>query len=151
MTLEDLIPKPAEFYLSKTDKTYKLRPFNIEDSTYLVSKYGKEGVERMLAEKTGTFLDKCRIVYLLLSDEDRADFQYSEKKGFDEEGRPLDRKVSSGPHKLCFAVTGIVEVQEVTLAMLKTIGVSQPIIDKLEIKEAQKKTRKKSKRRTGKK
>jgi len=149
LTLAELIPKPAEFYLSKMKKTYKLRPFNIEDGVYLRDTYGENDIVGMFSDN-GTFLDKCIIVYLLLSDEDRADFQYSEGKGFDEVGRPVEKKVSSGPQKLCLAVTGIKEVQDVTIAMLKTMGISQPILDKIEIKEVQKK-RKKRKKRIGKK
>lgn len=149
LSLEDLIPTPAEFYLSKTKKTYKLRAFSIEDSVYLLNKYGRETVDKMLTTSTA-FLDKCIIAYLLFSDEDRADFPYEEiEHGIDEEGRPVKNKALTGPQKLSKAVYEVKEVQDLTMAVLRSIGISQPILDRLKIEQSQKKSR--PKRRTGKK
>lgn len=141
VTLNALIPKPSEFTLSATKKTYKLNPFSADDTVWVTDKFGEDGIKKIFG---GKFRDLCAIVYHLLSDEDRADFPYEEdENAVDDDGKKFKR-VLTGPVKLCDTIRGGAEITAVQKALLECIGMSQPLLDKLEVK--QEKAEKKSRR-----
>lgn len=141
VTLDALIPQPAEFTLSATKKTYKLRPFSADDSVWVINKFGEDGLDKVFK---GRFRDLCAIVYHLLSDSDRADFPYEENENaIDDDGKKFKR-VLTGPLKLCDTIRGGAEITAVQKALLECFGMSQPLLDGLEVK--QQKAEKKSRR-----
>lgn len=133
ISLEDLIPAPAELKIS--DKTYVLRPISLEDQLWASRKFGENMHENL---NKLSFDQICQIVYHQMRDEDRGDFPYEEKEGFDDDGKPT--KVSrSSWQKIAGQMTTLGHKLEMTKAFFTTVGISQPILDKIEIEEIKKK------------
>lgn len=134
ITLEDLRPQPAEFYLRKTDRTYPLRAIGLEDEVWLRSTFG----DRLKEIMAGTDMDGLgRIVWRLMREEDRQSFPASEIQETDESGDT--RTVRKGGVALLVSnICGLAEKLCIYNALMQTIGISKPILDELMQEELKK-------------
>lgn len=127
LSLEDLRPQESEFYLRKTDKTYKLRAITLRDEKWLASTYGarlKEIFEQVQMDEI------CQIVFRLLSDEDKKDFAIREIEELNEKGEKIKVK-RGGVELLQDQITGIAERIVIIKALAQTFGVSRELQEEL--------------------
>lgn len=138
--LEDLVPEGSEFTLKKTGKTYRLKPITLHDELWLQKTFGDE-IEKIFRQIR--MKEVCRIVFHQLEEEDKEDFLSREVTFINEEGEK--QSVKMGGAELLFAlISGHAEKVKIFEALLRTIGISRPLMEKLEAdtkaEEAQKKT-----------
>lgn len=125
--MSEIVPSPSEFTLRSTGKTYKLRPFGLEDEQWLDETFGGE-LEKVFREYR--IRDILRIAYHQLCDEDKKEFKAREVRLQDEDGE--ERTERMGGVRLLFArVTGEDEQYAILQALLKARGVSQPLMEEL--------------------
>lgn len=155
MNLEELIPERAT--ITKTIKgegeereiELNLRPFNLEDESWLKVAFGdklKEIFEKMEMEAIS------RICFHQLEIESKKEVMKLKFMDMDEEGNESEIS-KTGPQKIRQIVVGYPEQMELLTALLKTRGFSMPVIEELaqhmeteakgETKPGKKKARKK--------
>jgi hypothetical protein len=136
--LEDLVPEGATFALKKTGKTYRLRPVSLSDELWMNRTFGAEieSVFRQIKMK-----EICRIVFHQLEEEDKVDFLAQDVTIINEEGEKITQRIG-GAELLFILISGYAEKISIFQALLATIGVSRPMLDKLEqdITSTEKKT-----------
>lgn len=125
--LEDIVPQGASFHLKKTDKTYHLNPVMLSDELWMQQTFGAE-LEIILKEVR--MKEICRIVFRLMTDEDKQDFLKKEVQFINEEGDSMTKSIG-GAELLFLLVSGFNEKIAIFEALLRTIGVSRPIQDAL--------------------
>lgn len=141
MKIEDLIPERAEFTLKSTGRSYTMRPVSLDDEVWMQRAYGQE-LQKIFQEPR--LREICRIAYRLI--EDKSDFVTRTVKIISEEGQQTEEHLG-GVDLFLRMIVGIHEKQAIMEALAKTIGVSRPMIDKIEneMLSAQKKTKQKKK------
>jgi hypothetical protein len=129
--LEDLIPEGAEITLKKTGKTYRLKPISLSDELWLNKTFGAEldSIFRQIKMK-----EVCRIVFHQLEDEDKEDFLARDVTIINEEGEKATHRIG-GAELLFILISGYKEKLEIFEALLKTIGISRPVMEKLKQEE----------------
>lgn len=134
--LEDLIPEKATFTLKATgDRVHTLRELDLGDQVWLKGRFGEKEIERIFNKRM--MPEICVIVMRLL--EDRTGFEPERVMEKDFETGEEKEVFLTGPEKLQRCIAGLPEQQTIFLALLKTIGISQPVLDKL-IEEEEKKS-----------
>jgi hypothetical protein len=133
ISLEDLKPQSAEFYLRGPDRTYRIRPINLADEAWMKRTFGAE-----LAQKTQDPEGLCQILFHQLEDEDKKDFSPVERDTFDEDGNPVKEKIG-GWRLLMSKVSGLPEQVGMSKALLQARGFSAPLIDEMVRDELKKK------------
>lgn len=134
--LEDIIPEPGEFILRKTgDRVHRLRPINLEDHTWITKNIGDEKRVKEIMEGKD-LAELCKLIYHQL--EDRAQFPSRLEVQINDEGDEVERKIT-GPQALAQCVVSKIDQRDLYVALLKTIGISQPILDKILNKDVKKK------------
>jgi hypothetical protein len=130
LELTDLFPETGMFTLRATgDHVHKLRPVSLADHAWLEQNLGgKEAVEK--AFSTQDLHALSRLVFHLL--EDKTPFAAEEVEEWSEDGELLGTKKVGGAAKLRAFIRGTSEQIAVLHALLTTIGISQPILEKLE-------------------
>lgn len=144
MDLKQVIPQNSSFTLQSTGKTYSLRKVTLEDEGWMQENFGDKTQE--IFEKMD-MQQLSRLVFRLLSDEDRTEFAKRKVKFIDEEGNYIEREVG-GVALFKGVLSGMNDKIEVVRALLETIGISRPMQDKLEkgeIKESDIDVKKKKK------
>lgn len=137
LKLEDLDPMPGQFVLKATGNTYTIRPITLGDQKYLKSMFGSEDAIKQMFE--GLDPEKLtRLVYYLMDQEGRRDFLPQEKEMVDEEGNVSTVKMN-GPETLMHSIQYPQEFTQVFQALLKTIGISNAMLDNIEVEEVKKK------------
>jgi biotin operon repressor len=147
LKLEDIRPRPSKFKLEATGKTYKLRPFNVEDEAWLKQEFG-EKINDYFSEKNIDPVALTRIAYRLMID--RSDFKKKTITEIDENGEEF--KTSIGGYRLLMSmISGMKEKEEILLAINETIGLSREAVEKLhsEIMKDKKKVEKNKKKQIG--
>lgn len=140
VSLADLDPMPGEFFLKKTKKTYTIRPITIGDQKFLKHMFGDEDAIKAMFE--GMDHEKLsKLVYFLMDQQGRKDFLSQEIEEINEEGIVATKTVS-GPEALMNSIEYPSEFLEVFKALIKTIGISNAVIDKIEMQEVKKKAKK---------
>lgn len=138
MELDEILPTKPEFTLSKTGKTYTLRPLNLEDQVWLKSKYGsKEAFEAVL--KNYQWEKAILMVYRLMVD--KKDFLAIDVEEADDDGI-LKKFILSGPVRLLREISGPEEAARIMGALARAIIISNPLIEEAvekEVKDALKK------------
>lgn len=145
LTLTDLIPQQSTFTLSATgDKIHRLRPMNLEDHAWVLHTFGsQEEVQKVFTEMDWGQLS--RLVYRLLID--KTPFASIQEETLDENGDAEVVKVG-GSRLLFQSIRSLKEQIEVQTALLRTIGISQPIQEKLEAEDAKEATAQKKRAHT---
>lgn len=126
LKLEDLIPEGSEFKLRITGKTYKLRPFSMQDELWIQKTFG-DGIHDIF--KKLKMQEICRITFHQL--EDKSEFTKREVKFVNEEGDSTVQTLG-GVELLFSLISGTDEKIEIVNALLATIGLSRPVVQKLE-------------------
>lgn len=134
LRLEDIRPQPAEFYLKKTDRSYELRPIGLEDEKWLRETFGS----RLQSILEGSdVLEMGRIIWRLMKEEDRREFPAYTVEETDELGE-LQVIRKGGVQSLIQSIVGPSEKIAIHRALLQTIGISKPILDRLTEEELKK-------------
>lgn len=123
--LEELIPSEAQFDMN--EKTYTLRKINLEDQVWMKAKYGERLDE--IFEKL-PLKEVCEIVFHLLPNEQKADFAFKVVEEYDDDGKMTEVE-KTGPAQVRSCISGIGQQIKLVKALLKTVGISQPILDRL--------------------
>lgn len=135
LKLSDLIPEPSTFSLKSTGKTYRMRPFSVLDEEWLKVKFKDRA---KLDVKELTFFELCDIAYHQMEEEDRKDLAKQSVTITNEQGDT--QRIELGGVKLFYSlVAGIKEKQDLAVSICATLGISRPILDKIEREELQKK------------
>lgn len=160
--LTDLFPQPGTFKLKSTGTEHTLRPINLMDQAWIARAFG--GSHKLQeALEAGDLEAICKLAFHQL--EDRSKFTPEpgeEYEDLDADLNPVKIRVT-GAHKLMMAVGGASEQLGLMKAIMRTIGISQPLEEALEenvghgenpeleaaAKAAKKKAKKKPRRRTG--
>jgi hypothetical protein len=129
MELRDVIPTTGEFTLRKTGKTYRLRPFNLEDEAWLQETFKPEELHRILEEGIATEIAK--IAFHQMEIEDQRSFRLQDVTVVDGDG--VEHVRTLGGYALFFRfISGLDEKVAIYTALLRTIGVSRPLVEDLE-------------------
>lgn len=134
LSLDDIRPQPAEFYLRKTDHTYQIRAVDLSDEVWLRHTFGARIQEILNGSDIG---EMARIIWRLMSEQDRQLFPSVEVEETDESGNT--RKIRKGGVQLLVeSIHGPAEKIVIHRALLNTIGISKPIMDELSEAELKK-------------
>lgn len=125
--LEDMIPVEAEFKLKATGKSYKLRKISLRDRTWIKDKF-KDDIEKVF--RTVDFKDLMMVIYHQLDEASKQEFLMIEREETNDDGVKVKVKVT-GPELLSEALTDPEEIRDVMNAFIKTMGISQAIVDKM--------------------
>jgi hypothetical protein len=137
ITLADLCPQPAEFTLKSTGKTYRLRPVSVGDQQWMLNKYGDKLQEIFAQIRTQEI---CTIVIHQLAAEHLEEFAAQDVQILIEETGERTKKRLGGAELLKQMIQGVGEILEIFKALQKTIGMSQPVMEKIAAAEAEKKS-----------
>lgn len=130
---EDLIPKTGEFTLSQLpNHTIKLKPFSAADEIWLLDRFGGRLQEIFLKAKVREI---CEIAFHQM--EDKTPFIKQEVDLVDEEGN-VSKQSLGGVSLLMALILPKQELEPVIMALMQTIGVSRPMVEK-QYEEDQKK------------
>jgi hypothetical protein len=130
--LNDIVPEGASFSLRKTGKIYRLRPINLSDEIWLQKNFGT-GLDAVFREVK--MKEICRIAFHQMVEEDKEEFLARDVTVINEEGEKLSVRMG-GAELLFVNISGHTEKLAVFEALLHTVGVSRPMIDKLSAEEA---------------
>lgn len=136
LKLEDIIPTAGSFTLKTTGKKYTLRPFNMNDEIWLKHTFGND--EEITKLLQGDLFKVVQIAYHQIIEEDKKDFKFQEVEFTDDNGK--SEKIEIGGYKLLFSmVSGWSDKKSILDALLMTIGISRPVLEKAEQMEKEKK------------
>lgn len=138
MKIEDVIPQRTELKLSSTEKTLVLRPVSLEDEFWMQKEFGDD-LQKVFNELR--MRDVCRIAYRLL--EDKSDFVEQEVTLVNEEGKKVTEK-RGGVELLFCMVLGMGDRLTLVRSLVHAMGVSRPMLDKLEAEEEKKRLKAKA-------
>lgn len=125
----DIVPTRQEFQIK--GKTYALRPWSLRVDAWIREKYGVETVQ-FVQSITPTQLGQ--LVFHLL--EDKSDFEAKESQGYDDDGRKVE-VLSTGADQILERLS-MQEESVLSHAIIRCMGVSQPMYDKVVNKLADK-------------
>ena len=126
-TLEEIIPDKPEFYVSAKKKTYSLRPPNIEDQAWFISRFGS--LDKVTEAMTSQDWEGiCKIVYRLICNEGKRDFKAEETTEFDDDGVETTALLPASRALLRSLIPD--EALEMMRALTKAVVLSNPLIEK---------------------
>lgn len=126
--LEDLIPMTGEFSLEATGAiVHQLRPITLQDQVWIKDKFGDAQALQKILEGT-KLKELCQLIYHQLLD--KSHFRASVVKEINDEGDEVERKIT-GPEALASCVSTKKEQLAIYKALLKTIGVSEPMLEEV--------------------
>jgi hypothetical protein len=137
--LEELIPKPAEFTLRATGRTYTLRPFSLEDRVWVNQTFGDQ-VEAIFREVR--MKEIARIVFHQFDDKTKKEFRAQDVQIVDEDGEEHTERLG-GVDLLCKIIQGYDEQIAIYSALMQTFGISQPLMEEMAAEVDSEKTQKK--------
>ncbi len=145
MKLEDVIPQDSKIIIG--GKEYELRKMNLEDEAWMARVIG-EGDELQKVFQEMQFDKISKLIFRLLKN--KQDFLPMKIEDHDDDGYPVERFVT-GPQRVLRSTHGTKEKIEMYYSVMETIGVSRPMLDKLEEQEIAKeeKKRKEEEAKTG--
>ncbi len=117
LKLEDLIPQYAEIKLSTMTETLVIKPWSLKVRFHVLKKYGQERLQEILA--TQSLEEICEIIFFMMTDESKALFKDFES---------FTEKVLTTQ-----------DILAITMALLKSIGLSEPAVEELrsQLKESE--------------
>lgn len=127
MKLEDLVPQSSEFFLSLPNRAYTLRPCTLADEAWLQKTYGAKLQAVFTNMQTQ---ELCKIAIHLMNDKDKEEFAIRTVTFLDEAGKRLSMELG-GWQMLMTLVTGMMEKKAICEAVLQTVGLNRPILEKL--------------------
>ena len=126
LKIEDLVPQKAFIKLS-TGKEIELAPWSLRVRFWALDKYGAEKLQDIL--QTQSLKEITEIVFFMLTQE--------------------SKKLFSSFDDFCDHVVTTQDILSLTMALLQTIGISEPMVDELrkEMAKGPKPTAQKKKKR----
>ncbi len=134
---EELVPELSQFSLKKTGKSYRLNLMSAADAQWAKKKFGEENIEGLIRDTDLEFF--CAFAIRLMFEEDREDFASREVKTMNEDTGVKGVAVMGGANLLKHMISGKLEFKGMIDAILETMGVSQPLIEKIVADELKKK------------
>jgi hypothetical protein len=125
--LEDIVPRPATFYLERTKKTYHLRAVSLEDELWMRRTFGDE-IQNIFSQIQMEPI--CRIVFRQLEEKDKEDFLEQTVTLINEKGQKISETKGGSELLLCL-ICGFEEKIQIFKALMKTIGISRPILEQI--------------------
>lgn len=142
VTLEEMIPRTATVEIE--GKEYTLRKFSLSDQAWAIEKFGgAEGIQAVFDKPDLKGI--CQMVFHQLSDKDKRDFMLKHINLINDDGEEEEVRLTA-VDQLMRKVSGSQHATEMVIALMKTIGVSQPLLDKVEA-EGKKKSKKQTRRK----
>lgn len=140
LQMEDIKPEPATFKLkSRGESEYRLRAVTLEDEIWLNKEFGSRLDNVFKNMEMGPI---SRIVFRLMDEEDKQrDFTKRKVTIMNEAGETISED-RGGVELLQASLVGFDDKLAVITALLATIGMSRPAMDKLQaaLDEAEKKS-----------
>ena len=133
--LDDICPERAEFFLKSKNKTYGLRMLTLQDYAWFEKTFGSVNV---FAKKEVDYTTVLKAVYHQLEQDSRKDFLAKTEKIIDDDGIETE-KLIKGYEVLGDSISHPDEINGMMKAYVKTMGISQPVFDKLTEEEQKKK------------
>lgn len=137
LDLTDLIPESATFRLSGTgDVEHTLRPVDLSDRAWVTRTFGDyRAIERIFSEQDMEAISK--LVFQLVVD--KSPFAARDEEEWNEQGEKVGTRKVGGYLLVMRAVRGARDQIALMKAVLKTIGISEPVQEKLvaELSEAE--------------
>ena len=127
LTFEDIRPEKASFTLKSTGKKYTLRPVSMDDEIWLRERFGDD-IEKIFTEIRTQEI--CDIVFHQLDEASKEGFTAQEVTIMNEEGEKITEKRGGSKLLRCFLI-GFEDKMLVYNALMKTLGLSRPTVDKL--------------------
>lgn len=125
--LEEIVPQAATITLKKTERTYRLRPIDVDDELWLQTRFGNR-LQEILSQIR--MPEICEIVFHQMEDEDQELFRAQDVKVIDGAGEEHTLRLG-GAKLLSKLISGYVEKIAVYQALMVTIGISRPLLDEL--------------------
>lgn len=126
VSLADMFPQPVSFTLKSTGKEYQFRIMDLDDRSWMNEKYGNLEILKSLSPR-----QMGEIGFRLLADKN--DFLASKEEDIDDDG-VCKKRLITGPEKFRKAVIGIDEMTMVIKKLMKAFGLSQGMLDRIELK-----------------
>lgn len=129
LKLEELIQQPAHFKLKATgEMEHWLRIPNVDDQAWMKATFGND-LEKVL--NSTDINGMAKLAFRLLKD--KAPFSARDFEGYNDDGE-IEKKRLVGFEVLAQSIEGFQERINVYRALLSTVGMSQPVLDKLKKK-----------------
>ena len=135
MELEQLIPERVEWNPKITDENgtereleFHFREFNLEDESYLKRTYGEKKLSEIFENMEMDII--TRIAFRQLEIDSKRALMEITFKDLDEDGKDIEVALK-GPEKLSYLIKGLNEQLDLIKMLLRTRGISNPLIEKL--------------------
>jgi|SRR6185312_13205963 len=127
--LDEIIPSEAHITLTVLgdSRVFKLRPINLDDEVWLNETFG-DTLQSIFSKSK--FQEICKIVFHQMDEADKVLFAARDIPYTDVDGEKKTVR-RGGAALLQACVKGPAEKQEIMYALLKTLGISRPLVDKL--------------------
>lgn len=129
--IEDIVPQGAKFKLRSTGRSYKINALSLADEIWINEEFGK-GLEDIF--KQVKMKEICRIIFRLMDEGDKEEFAAQDVTIMNEQGEKITKRLG-GSELLFLMISGFQEKIDIFQALLQTIGVSRPLMDKLSEEE----------------
>lgn len=135
MEIEELIPERVQWVPKfknenneEKEITFHFRPFNLEDESWLKREFG----EKVLIEifEKMKMKEISRIAFRQLELESKRSLMSMKFMDIDEEGNEIEI-ATKGPEKLSALIVGFPQQIELLKMLLKTRGISMPVLEKM--------------------
>lgn len=130
MELTDLIPERVKWEPKAGENVLELyfRPFCLEDESWLRRNYPGDELQKVFSTLNATELS--RICYHQLEPESKRSLMNVKFMDIDEEGKDIEVG-KNGPEKIRLMVKGYSETMDLLNCLLKTRGLSVPLLEEI--------------------
>lgn len=130
MELTDLIPERVRWEAKAGDNVIELhmRPFNLEDESFLKRAYPGTKLQEVFSELNGDELSK--ICFHQLEPESKRALMKIQFMDVDENGKDVEI-AKTGPEKIRYMIVGTAATMDLLNCLLKTRGLSLPLLEKI--------------------
>lgn len=140
ITMEELKPIPSSFTHPVSGKEYVLRPWDVNSRVWFGKVIGNDPkiFDSIFNPDALNVTRLCKVVYHQFSDEDKRDFLGEKTTRIDDDGFEQD-VIITGPEKLMKSFTMPIQFADVMDALRLCMGLSDPVLSKIEAEELKKK------------
>lgn len=135
MELDELIPERVEWIPKFTNEkneekeiSFHFRPFNLEDESWLKREFGEKALAEIFEQMK--MREISRIAFRQLEIDSKRRLMEMKFIDIDEDGEEIEI-ATKGPEKLSALIVGLPQQLELLKMLLRTRGVSMPILEKL--------------------
>lgn len=135
MELDELIPERVQWTPTFTDENDKpqevefhFRPFNLEDESWMKREFGDKKLKEIFEQMK--MKEISRIAFRQLDMDSKRRLMKMKFIDMDEDGTEIEI-APKGPDKLGYLTVGLPEQLELLKMILRTRGISMPVLEKL--------------------